>query len=233
MTRLFLALTALAVTVSAPVGAADRRYSVTDFDRVQIEGPYVVRLTTGSASSAVASGPQAGLDRVQIDVSGRTLRVRRNRSYWGGNPGAQEGPLTIRLTTRTLRAARLIGPSSLDVEGLEGLRVDLSVEGSGRLTATEVAADNLFIGLAGSGTIALSGTSETLTADIQGTGDVDAAGLVVDTAAITTTTTGTISATVERAVTVTALGLGTVDILGSPACTVRGPNADLVECGAD
>lgn len=231
MTRILLAVAVLILS-AAPAVAVDRRYAVTDFDRVVVEGPYIVRLSTGRSSAAVASGSQAALDRLSIDVNGQTLRIRRNRSYWGGNPGAQEGPVTVELVTRNLRSARLIGPATLDIEQAEGLRVDLIVEGSGRLRASSVAADNLSIGLAGSGRLELAGTAETVNADVQGTGDVDASALRAENATITTTTTGTISLEVVRAANVSAFGLGTIEISGPGACTRRGPNADLIRCAS-
>ena len=229
MTRILLAFAALAAA-AAPAPAAERRYSVTDFERVVVEGPYVVRLSAGRASTATASGSQAALDRVSIDVSGQTLRIRRNRNQWGGTPGAQEGPLEIALTTRTLRSARVIGPGRLELDRIEGLRVDLVVEGSGTLRVAEVEADNLSLGLAGSGRIELAGAVESLTADVQGTGDVAAAALEAQSARITTTTTGTVALAVRGQVEVNALGLGEVRIIGTPACTLRGPNASLVSC---
>jgi putative autotransporter adhesin-like protein len=232
MTRTLFAVTAL-IASAAPAAAAERRYSVTDFERVVVEGPYIVRLTIGRASSARATGSQAALDRAQLDVTGQTLRIRRNRSYWGGNPGAQEGPLTIELVTRNLRSARLIGPATLDVDRAAGLRIDLVVEGSGRLRATNLAADNLSLGLAGSGRLELSGTAETLTAEIQGAGDLAAANLRAENATITASTTGTVALQVVRAVTVNAFGVGPVEIGGPGDCTVRGASAGLVRCASD
>jgi hypothetical protein len=181
----------LASLAAAPAAAGERVYSVTDFDRISIEGPYVVHLVTGRPSSARASGSTAALDRLVIDVNGQTLRIRRNRDYWGGNEGAQEGIATIELSTRVLRSARLIGPGTVDLDGARGQRVDFSVEGSGRLTAANIAADDLSIGLAGAGKLILSGTAGTLTADLQGTGDLDAVHLTAENATITAATTGT------------------------------------------
>ena len=100
-----------------------------------------------------------------------------------------------------------------------------------QLRARNVAADNLSLGLAGSGRLEVAGTAETLRADIQGTGDVEGSQLRAENATITTTTSGTIALEVSNAVTVTALGLGTIEIVGQPACTVRGLYSDLVRCG--
>lgn len=229
MTRILIALAAL-MFVSAPASAAERRYAVEDFERLIVEGPYIVRLRSGRASSAVATGGQAALDRVAIDVTGQTLRIRRNVSAWGGNPGTQDMPLTIELTTRTLRSARLVGSATLDIEGAEGLRLDFSVEGGGRLRVANVRADNLALGVAGSGKLEVTGTAEVLQVGIHGTGDLDAAGLRAENARLSTATTGTVRVEVTRTATIDATGLGTVEILGSGDCTVRGPTADLVRC---
>ena len=69
MIRTLPALLAVAL-LAAPALAAERRYSVTDFERIEVDGPYVVRLTTGRAS--VGDGERAaGRDRPAL---GRGLR---------------------------------------------------------------------------------------------------------------------------------------------------------------
>jgi hypothetical protein len=37
----------LAFALALPAAAAERRYPITDFDRIVVEGPFIVRLTTG------------------------------------------------------------------------------------------------------------------------------------------------------------------------------------------
>ena len=70
-------------------------------------------LTTGVAPFASASGSAAALDRVAIDVQGRTLVVHSNRSSWGGYPGEATGPVEISIGTHELSAAWLNGSGSL------------------------------------------------------------------------------------------------------------------------
>src|SRR5690242_6766099 len=94
MVRILAASLAL-LTVSVSASAVDRRYAVTDFDRVVVEGPYSVRLTVGRPSAAVATGAQAALEGVSVDVQGTTLRIRRNANAWGGYPGRPPAPATI------------------------------------------------------------------------------------------------------------------------------------------
>jgi hypothetical protein len=223
-----LALFALA----APAAAADRVFPVADFDRVIVEGPYRVRLVVGRATRAVASGTRDGLDRVSVEVSGQTLRVRRARGVWSGRPGVDPGPVTIALTTRTLRSARTIGPARLEIEGAAGLNVEFMVEGAGTIRASRVAAENLALGLQGSGALEIAGTARSLRGQFQGTGNVEATQLAAQAAIVTTNTLGNVALTVNGPAAITAYGLGDVTVGGRPACTSTGPGAAQVRCGA-
>ena len=216
-----------------PAQAAERPYPVSDFDRLVVEGPYRVHLIVGRATTARANGTRDGLDRVSIETSGTTLRIRPQRNLWGANAGTDPGPVTIELTTRTLRSARLLGPATLDVEGAGGrLSVELTVQGSGTLRATRIAADALALGLLGAGSLQLSGTAKTLTGQFQGTGSVEAAGLAADAATITSNTAGSVALQVNGRAEITAYGLGAVTISGRPACVLSGSGTAQVSCGA-
>jgi hypothetical protein len=225
-----LALLALAAAAS-PAAAAERRYSVTDFDRVQVDGPYQVKLRTGLTAGARAEGSAEALDRITIDVQGSTLRVRPNRSAWGGYPGDRAGPIAIFLTTRDLRAAAVTGSASLEVDRAKGLRVDVSVSGSGRLAVGNVDSDNLVVGLLGGGRITLAGRSKQLKATIQGSGDLAAAGLQVDDAQVTADTAGSIALAVARTVRLRASGAGDIEIGGKATCTIEGEGSGRILCG--
>lgn len=223
-------LALLALAAAAPAAAAERAYSVTDFDRVQVDGPYRVTVTTGLASGARAEGSAEALERVSVEVLGSTLRVRANRSAWGGYPGDRTGPVRIALTTRELRAAAVVGSGSLDVDRTRGLRVDLSVNGSGRLAVTAVEADNLVVGLLGGGRLTLAGKAKQLKATVQGSGDLAAAELRVDDAQILSDTAGNVAVAVARTARVTATGPGDVEIIGTPSCTVDSKGSGQVLC---
>lgn len=231
----FMAALALAAAsaflAAAPAAGAERRYSVADFDRIVVEGPFRVTVATGAPTTAAATGTQEALERVSVEVQGRTLRIRPNRSAWGGYPGAAAGPVTVALTTRTLVAATVNGAGALSIVRSEGLRLDLAVEGSGRIAAPDVRADLLVVGLIGSGRIEVAGRAAQLRASVHGWADLDASALTAQGATIVTDTAGRVSATAAREATVTASGIGEVDIAGAAACTVRGPSAGQVSCG--
>ena len=236
MSRLLLALLTL-VSAAMPAQAADRPFPVSDFDRLVVEGSYRVRLIVGGPSRAIASGTRDGLDRVSIESTGQTLRIRPRRNQWGASAGTDPGPVTIELSTRTLRSARLIGPASLEIDRAGagaapgGRNVEFMVQGSGTLRATRVTADTLTLGLLGAGSLDVAGTAETLRGQFQGTGSVAAANLAAEGATITTNTVGTVALQVNGRAEISAYGLGTVTIVGRPACTLSGPGASNVRCG--
>ena len=72
------------VSLASPAIAAERTLSVTTFDRVRVDGPYKVKVTTGVSPYAKVSGSSAAIDGVSVDQQGQTLIIRANPSSWGG-----------------------------------------------------------------------------------------------------------------------------------------------------
>ena len=228
----FLALAAALAAPAAPAAAAERSYSVTDFDRIVVEGPFTVRLATGRPSSATATGSAQALERVSVEVTGRTLRIRPNRAISSGSSGGgAAGPVSIAVSTRELRAATVTGPADLAIDRASGLRLELSLEGTGRIAVPSVSADNLVVGIIGSGRIQLAGTAKELRASVHGWADLDASALTAQGASVVTDSAGRVALTVAREAAVTSNGIGEVEILGRGTCNVTGLSAASVRCG--
>lgn len=229
MTRIMPAA-ALALLAS-PAFAAERRYTITDFDRIHVEGPFQVTLTTGKGVSALATGDAQALERVSIEVQSRTLKIKPNRSAWGGYPGKSAGAVKLAVTTHELRGATLIGSGSLTVDKARGMKFDAAVSGSGRITVGTVEADVLTLGLLGAGKLSVAGKAKTIKATVTGAGELDGTGLTAEDAEIVADTSGAIGLGVRRAVKLTATGAGDVTIAGTPACTVDNKGAGSIRCG--
>jgi len=222
----------LLLAAAAPAAAQERSYSVTDFDRIQVDGPYEVVLTTGRSSAARAVGPSAAIDRITVEVQGQTLRIHANRSAWGGYPGQQQsGPVRIEVATRDLSTATVIGAGSLTVDRARGLRLALTVSGSGRIAVGRLDADTLVLALRGSGRLSLAGTAKKVEANLTGSGDLDAGRLAADDADLYSETSGSVALTARRSAKVRAAGVGEVTIGGGAACTVTGIASGQVHCG--
>lgn len=223
---LLLPLTILAGAV--PAQGAERNYTVTGYDRIRVDGPYSVRLTTGVAPFARASGSQAALDGVAIDVNGRTLVVRPNRSSWGGYPGATAGPVEIEVGTHELAVAWLNGSGSLAVDRVRGLSFELSVQGAGSARIADAAVDSLKIGLAGTASAIVGGSAAETTALVRGISSLDGESLTVKDAVIGAEGPAKVSLTVSNSAKVSAQGAAQVTLAGNPACTVTAAGSATV-----
>jgi hypothetical protein len=230
MNRIRACLLAAALA-AAPADAAERTYPVTDFDTIKVEGPFAVTLATGLSSRVRASGSPQALERLTVEVGGRTLRIRVNHSAWGGYPGQSPEPVRIEASTLDLARASVLGPGSLDIDKARGLRLDLAVGGSGRLAVHALDADNLIVGLMGSGAIVLAGRARQMRATIQGSGDLDAAHLQAGDVLLGADTAGNIALGSAHSARVTATGAGNVTIGGTPACTVDNRGSGRILCG--
>ncbi len=213
-------LFALTLT-AAPAGADTRNFGVSGFNKVRVDGPFKVRLTTGVAPFAQATGSARAIDRVALDVRGQTLIVHANQSSWGGYSGENVGPVEIAIGTHDLSAAALNGSGSLDINAVKGLAFDLSVQGSGGAAITETDVDQLRVNVIGTASASLGGRAGKMTAIVRGISSLDAAGLTVKDATIGAEGAATVKATVTNEVTIDGAGTATITLTGDPSCTVR------------
>ena len=210
----------IVAAAASPAGAVDRTLSVTTFDKIRIDGPYKVTLTTGVSPFAKVSGSPAAIDAVSVDQQGGTLVVRGNPSSWGGYPGKGSGPIEITVGTQTLTAAFINGPGALAVDKLKGLSFDLSVQGSGAASITNANVDQLKIGISGVGTVSIAGTAPKLTAIVRGTSSLDASALAVKDVTVGAEGPAQVSVNATNSAKIDARCVSTVDVAGGAACTV-------------
>ncbi|HEY6048248.1 MAG TPA: DUF2807 domain-containing protein [Sphingomicrobium sp.] len=215
-------LTALSLLLlAAPAGAATRNFGVTSFEKIRVEGPFTVTLATGVAPFARASGSQAALDRLAIDVRGDTLVVHNSLDSWSADTAKDAGPVQITLGTHDLSAAWLNGSGMLNIDRVKGLSFNLSVQGSGAAAIGQVDVDQLNVGIAGTGGASLAGRTAKMTAVVRGISSLDAAKLAAKDATLGAEGSATIKADVSNSVTIDASGPATIRLDGKPACTVR------------
>jgi hypothetical protein len=223
---------ALALGLSAPGLAAERGFSVTGFDRIRVEGPFAVTVTTGKAPSARATGSAGALDRVQLRVEGRTLLIRPNLSGWGGFPGRQDAPATIAVSTPELSTAVLLGSGRLEIDRMRGARAVLTAEGSGRLSVRALDVDNASLAVAGAGGIEAAGRAKQVAAIARGAAEIRAGDLITPDLNLVAETAGSITLHATRSAKVRASGVGAVEVLGSAACEVQKLGSGPLRCGS-
>jgi hypothetical protein len=218
----------IAMSAASSAGAVDRTLSVTTFDKIRIDGPYKVKLTTGVSPFAKVSGSPAAIDGVSVDQQGGTLVVRGNPSTWGGYPGQGRGPVEISVGTQTLSAVWINGPGSLAVDKIRGLSFDLSVQGSGSAAIANANVDQLKVAISGVGSVSIAGTAPKLTAIVRGTSSLDASGLAVTDATVGAEGPAQVRLTASNTAKIDARGVSTVDVAGGAACTVTTQGSAMV-----
>lgn len=214
-------LLALGILASAtPAGAATRNFGVTSFTKVRISGPFSIKIATGIAPFARASGSPAAIDRVLVDVRGDTLVVENNPS-WGGYPGTDPGPVEISVGTHELTSAALIGSGSIGVDRIKAQTFRLSIQGSGVADIGEVTTDVLSISLEGTANARVAGKAGKLTALVRGLSALDGAKLTTPSADFAIDGTATINADVTDTAKINGWGPATVRLTGRPSCDLK------------
>jgi hypothetical protein len=207
---------------AAPAAAETRNFGVSGFERIRLEGPFRVTVTTGKPPSASASGASAAaLQNVSLELVGKTLVIRSNRSAWGGYPGEQSGPIDVRISTHELSAVWLNGSGSIAIDRVRGLAFDASAQGSGLLTIAEASVDQLKVRLNGSASARVGGSAHALNATLRGTSTLDAGELTVKDATLAGDGSVTIRATVTNSAKIDAEGTAAMTIAGNPGCAIR------------
>lgn len=232
--RITLAALLLGIAVAAaPAGAAERSFTVTSFDRIRVDGPYRVTLTTGVSPFARATGSLNALGSVSVDVQGRTLIVRGNPSSWGGYPGQPSGPVEIAVGTHDLSQAWLNGSGSLAIDRIDGLSFDLAIQGSGSAAIGRAQVDQLEIGISGAGSATIAGVAPKVTAVVRGTSSLDASALSAKDVTVGAEGPSTVRVNASNSAEVDARGVASVEVIGEPACTVRAEGSATVSgCAA-
>jgi hypothetical protein len=223
------ALALLPLLAAAPAAADERVVMISGFDRVRVEGPFTVRVTTGASPRARIEGDGSALDGVNLRSESGTLVVAPGVNGWGERPTRRSTAPVITVSTRSLRAASVRGGGTLTVDRMANQRVDLSISGAGSITVDAVTAERVDAAVYGTGALTLGGRALDARFTGNGPGAIDAAGLDATTLLVSAQGLGSGAFTARATATINASGNGAITVGGTPTCTVRG-NAP-VTCG--
>ena len=160
------------------------------FTKVSSKGAFDVEIKQGSTSDVVVEGDENIVKIVKLKVVGDTLEVDTEGNY----------------TTNTRLVVKITMPK---IEG-----IDLS--GSGNTVVSGVKADDLNLGISGSGSIKIDGTAKQITADVSGSGKIDASALESEDAIADISGSGSIKVFATKNLNVDIAGSGEVNYKGSP-----------------
>ena len=219
--RTFLPALLAAAVLATPASAATRNFGISGFDRIRVEGPFKVRLSTGVAPFARASGTADAVDRLAVTVEGRTLVVRTQSAWGAGFPGQKYTPAEVEIGTHDLTSAWLNGAGTLKIDKVKGLSFDVSVQGSGAMGIGRADVDQLKIAVSGTAAAIVAGKAMRLTTTVRGISSLDAAALETKDAVVGAEGAATVRAHVTNTVKVDASGPATIVLTGDPTCTAK------------
>lgn len=227
MRVLILSCLAFAATASA----AERKVFVSSFDRLRVEGPLQVVVTTGRSPGGRVAGDPRALDGVEVRQEGNSVVVRAigGRSDEPRGPAAQ--PIVVTLATPSLAAAYLVGPGALTITGMKADRADLSVAGSGTIAVTGANATELNATSIGTGRVTIAGRATRVRFVVNGAGGIQADGLDASELAVRLDGPGEVAARARYTASVTNTGLGKVAVAGLAKCVVKAVASGSVACG--
>jgi hypothetical protein len=226
--RLLFALM-LALPTSAMAG--ERGYSVTDFERIRVIGPFIVDVETGKGPSVRATGSPDSLERVSVEMQGRQLTIKPNRAAWSGWSGKTFAAARLKVTVPMLTVVALQGTGSVTISRLRSARLLATIDGSGSLSVKRVEADRLDAQVIGAGQMTLAGAVKNLF--VTGSGAASFAGdsMTANDVQMTWQSSGNATLGAQRTAKIASTGSGLVTIIGKPACTVNANGAGEVICG--
>jgi hypothetical protein len=215
--------------VPAAAPAAERAFPIGSFERIRVSGPFEVRVATAASPRATASGDPSALDRLAIEVQGSTLTVRAGPGLWDDRGRPPTTPV-VALTTPRLVSVTVQAGGRVTAERLAGDKVELAVNGSGRIAVAAAEAQDLAATLIGTGEIAVAGRAQRARLLTNGAGRIDAPDLDTSELTVRLDGSGETRARARYNAAVISTGLGRVTVEGNAKCTVKAV-AGPVTCG--
>ncbi|KQM26594.1 MULTISPECIES: GIN domain-containing protein [unclassified Sphingomonas] len=214
---------------AVPPLQAERRLMLTGFDRIQVDGPFTVRVAAGAAIGGRIVGTPRALDAVDVRVEGQMLIVAPARDDRGRPNAASAEPLVIELTSDRVIGISVRGPAQVRVERMAAAQVDLSLTGDGFIEVGTLEAGRIEAMLIGSGRLALAGRGDDAQFLVNGPGTIDADRLTIDALLVHSQGTGTGKYRARYTAEVNAQGSGMVTVAGTPRCRTQG--SATIRCG--
>ena len=213
-----------------PGSTVSRTYQLGAFDKIEVAGPFAVKVTTGGAPGASATGGDKLLDETEVVVEGNILKIRakkKNGIRWNwGNKGKAE----FTVTTAMLHGAGIAGSGGITVDKVEG-DFKGEIAGSGNLQLAAINGGAVSFEIAGSGKVAATGKAQSTSIEIAGSGTIDASRLAARTADVSIAGSGNVKASASDTAKVEIVGSGKVAITGGAKCVIDKVGAGNVTCG--
>lgn len=198
---------------------------------IELNAPVDLIVRYGPQPALVVRGEQRLLQNIETNASGDTLRISTR-----GLMLRHRQPLEVEVTLPVLDSLSVDGSGNTRVNGFSGERIDVSLNGSGRvqfngryrqarvalhgsgeLSLDAGNSDSIDAELMGSGAMSLAGATRHFKLESSGSGTLDAQRLRAEEAQLRQTGSGSATVTVRDTVSASVSGSGDIDVHGEPS----------------
>lgn len=223
MKNLFISvslLTAMILSGSASYGQTKETRSVKDFTKVSfgVAGNLFVKI--GPQFNLVIEGDKNILEKIETEVSGGRLIIKKENWKMSFN----DEKVTVNLTLPELEGLSVSGSGKAQImDPVEADNLGLAVSGSGKLITSNLNVDNLDCGISGSGDIILGsgGSIDNGDISISGSGSFSGEGIEIDNLDISVSGSGNCICRVGDSLEASVSGSGNVTYIGNPKVDSR------------
>jgi len=219
------------------------------FDRIMVNGPFQVKVSTGKSASISLRGPRTMLDDTEFTIRDGKLFINwQEGASWSRNgdhgvdiditlPALKEatigesGLIEIDRVAGDSFTAMLFSSGEITIHAVEVKAFDALVAAAGELSIDQLNADSVDVKLGGSGGMRVAGRAEVAKLAVFGAGSFDNPSFIAKDASIITAGSGGVRATVDHHATIKSMGSGEVHLSGGATCTVSNNGSGSVNCG--
>jgi hypothetical protein len=199
--------------------------SVSNFDKLKIEGPVDIVITQGQTESLKLTFPVAVKDRVVAEVSGHTLRIHNKHDNWGQSEKSwysdksywrrSHARILAVLTVKNLNHITMSGSGTMAFDnGLTADAMKLTLRGSGDMHG-KITTKSLATKISGSGKIEILGNADRSVVNLTGSGNFIAPGLITANSSVRVSGSGDAKVNANEGLSAAVTGSGGVSYTGS------------------
>lgn len=169
--------------------------NVGTFTKIGFGVPGKLILKQGSPQSVVLEGDKEILDKIETDVEGNKLAIRREGRSWHDWSWRDDKRITVYVTMSNIEGISVSGSGDLAGSGKFSTGdLELKVSGSGSLDIEADAKGEVKADVSGSGDLSMKGSCQSFDSGVSGSGHVNVSGTITGRADVSVSGSGKIVA---------------------------------------
>lgn len=209
-----LLIIALHAVHAAPLHEAEKlKIKVDPYDKVQVSGPYEVKLVSGEPGEITIAGDEDIARHILVTSTHGMLTIKTDKEHL--TYCRKFSSIKITIPIAVLNGLTLNGSGSIKYSGVLNNNIKIGLNGSGCISMC-VNTTDVTAGITGSGDIKLKGTAKNFSCKIAGSGTINALNLTAANVEAAVTGSGDVLVMSNKAIKGRIQGSGTISFSGEP-----------------